>query len=355
MLKVKYVLTILTGIILLAPTVAIADGMVIPRPDYYIWETEQKAVIFYENDKEDLYVSTTFTGDSADFAWVIPTPAVPEVDKGYDDLFNGLNDFTTPIYDYDRPMPLMEDKAIYSEQAGVNVIATKRVDYYEINVLSASDINSLEKWFKANGYNYPSAGKYILDEYIRNGWYFTAVKVIDEEAALSSAIIEGQLRSGHATPLKLSFATDKLVYPLRISSVTGNDEKAARRYYPTYEAGVLLYVITDKRVELPLFVTQYAGWINKEQLEKLAYDNQGEPILNPAGEKYFLTKLFRYMSKSEMTSDLYLRAAENNDTVNAPGEMVERGTTGFIIVMGLGGVLLIALLVVLFVSGRKRD
>ncbi|OGG86651.1 hypothetical protein A3B87_03055 [Candidatus Kuenenbacteria bacterium RIFCSPHIGHO2_02_FULL_39_13] len=341
----------LLAVSFLAPTVVLADGMIVPRPDRYVWETEQKAVIFYENNQETLVLSVSFQGNAEDFAWIVPTPSRPEVSKSSDELFTSLQELTAPIYDYPQPMPLRDASSVGYDEQGVYVLETKQIDYYKITVLEANNVDSLSQWLKDNGYQYPESGKYILDSYIKSGWYFTAIKIVDDYA---SANIEYQLNSGHAIPLKLEFAASKIVYPLKISAIEHQNNIRSDRYYQNQQLGILLYVITDNKQELPQFSTQYAGWLKKNSLENLAYDDNGNAWLRPAKDKYFLSKLYRLMTRAEMNSDLYLRQAGNNTTVNAPDSVESKGFTGFIVAMLVGGLVMIGLLVILLVSGMRK-
>lgn len=358
---------------LIAPTFVFADGMIVPVPDRYIWETEQKAIIFYEDNKESLILSVTFQGDAENFAWIVPTPSRPQVNKSSDELFTSLEELTMPIVDY--PRPLIMDNGLNSKAFNqqVHIIETKQIEYYEITVLEASDSSALGNWLNKNGYQYPKSGEYILDGYIKNNWYFTAVKINDKYLSQS---IGTQLKTGHAVPLRLDFITDKMVYPLKISSIQADspenvvenrdherDEIIAEprkipsrpHYYPQKQIGVLIYVFSDSKQSLPKFNTQYAGWIKKDVIKDLAFDDNGEPWIEPKQNKYFLTKLYRSMRRSEMTSDLYLRQAKNNSVVNVPEEIQERGLKRFVVVMIIGGVLFLMLLGVLIVHGTRKE
>jgi len=336
----------------LAPAAVLADGMIVPRPERYVWETEQQAVIFYENNQETLVLSVSFQGNAEDFAWIVPTPSRPEVSKSSDELFASLQELTTPIYDYSQPMPLRETGLMGYDEKGVYVLETKQIDYYKIAVLEANNADSLSQWLKDNGYQYPESGKYILDNYIQSGWYFTAIKIVDDYL---SANVEYQLNSGHAIPLKLEFATSKIVYPLKISAIEHQNNVRSDRYYQNQQLGILLYVIADNKQELPQFTAQYAGWLKKNSLENLAYDDNGNAWLRPVKDKYFLTKLYRLMTRAEMNSDLYLRQAGDNTTVNAPDSVESKGFTGFIVAMLVGGLVMLGLLVILLVSGMRKE
>jgi hypothetical protein len=199
----------------LYPVITQADGMVVPKPQYWVQETGQKAAILYENGTETLVISTTFQGNANDFAWIVPVPGKPTVTKGSDELFTNLEKLTQ-IQNQPQPMYSgvlgLDDRETNS---GVTVIETKQVDYYDVAVLSATDKDSLVNWLKDNEYSLPDSASYLLSQYIQDKWFFVAMKINPQ--ALEWTNVSQQLRNGHATPVVFSFATDKMVYPLRIS------------------------------------------------------------------------------------------------------------------------------------------
>lgn len=336
------------------PTVALADGGIIGPPNFWMRETGQKAVIVFEKNTETLIISTTFEGDAKDFAWIVPTPSVPKVTKAPYNLFDSL-DTLTQIQYYNTgviaPMALNEKAAPTS---AVTVIEQKKVDIYDITVLSATDKNALYDWLKQNNYYYPAAGKYILDDYISNDWIFTAIKINTE----SLTVAENQLRQGTANPLKLVFSTDKIIYPLKISSVTTVPPEDTTQTNPVPQTTtptatvqdvtpvspeqtsggtatspeiapipkpkiwidpnpyvpIVLYVFADHKKEAIGFNTQWANWVKPDAIKKLAYDDTGNPWYN-ASNKLFLTKLSESVQVSAMKNDVFLVDASNNATI----------------------------------------
>lgn len=379
----KKIIVVVGLILLVVPALARADGVIFPPPDYWMQETDQKAVIFHEKNVETLIISITFRGNAKDFSWIVPTPSRPEVEKSTDELFTAMEKLTQPEIGY-RPMP-MYGGALEEAPAtkGVEVIETKKVEYYDITVLEADDPEALVKWLNENEYQFPTEAKYLLDDYINNKWYFTAIKI--DTKSLSEGV-ETQLREGHAVPLKFTFTSSKIVYPLKISGIaqyfkqpeswpeplpstegeqgtsgegtvvancTSHDECAGLfcpqvvgqdtpcciggqcvcgpsdcsetkqcylRFGPCPQFGgkdvsILLYVFADHKKDLPGFNTDYANWVKSKDIEKLAIESDGEPWIKTNARKYFLTKLTRYMQPSEMTYDLYLRDAADNNLV----------------------------------------
>jgi hypothetical protein len=81
---------------------------------------------------------------------------------------------------------------------------------------------------------------------------------------------------------------------------------------------LVLYVFSDHKKTVPGFSIEYAGRINKSTIEKLAFDDGGDPWIK-AGKTMYLTKMARRMTPAEMTDDLVIRDAADNTTVGDNG------------------------------------
>lgn len=344
------------------PFQALADGIFVPPIDYYLDTTSQNAVIIHEKGVETLILSTQFKGDAKNFGWVIPVPQRPEISKFTDELFTSLSDLTAPVYA--PPIlptaPLAEEKAV---QSPVKVLETKLVGIFEVKILEAADPQALSLWFSENKYLYPKEGGYILDEYIRKKWYFVAAKI--DAAALPYVSGTEGLKEGHAQPLKIVFKSDKIIYPLRISSLQAamakkeeqsEDKQKIIRPPQGATVGVLLYIFADGKKELPGFDTEYAGFVSPKTIKKLAY-LEDQPWWQP-DQKFYLTRLTRSMTFSEMTEDLYARSAEDNKPVGG-GERSAAGkiltfVLSFVVVFLIWIFSLVGLLFVIFTALRSK-
>ena len=74
---------------------ALADGFVAAQMELDIFQPSQKALILYEDNREDLILSVKYEGNANEFAWVIPVPAYPDIDISDPDLFWELADLTS--------------------------------------------------------------------------------------------------------------------------------------------------------------------------------------------------------------------------------------------------------------------
>ncbi len=196
----------------------LADGVFFPDEAAYkrfrekslIFEPEQKAVIIYRNGVEDLIISPRFDGPAERFAWIIPVPARPKVDKVAGALFHEVADLVSPP-------SFSPGKMKGTERAfagGVTVLERKQVGAYDVAVVEAGDASALMKWLKANRFAIPSAAKGPIEQHIREKWTFVAARVSVPEAARG-------LRQGTLAPIRLTFRAAEPIYPLRMSGILG--------------------------------------------------------------------------------------------------------------------------------------
>jgi hypothetical protein len=355
----------------------IADGGYFPHPGYYVSPGEQRAVIFYEDNIETMIVTSSFKGNAKDLVWIIPTPTRPEITKASEKVFNNVQKLVNIQYSsgfrYDMVLSATSKS---NGGSSVVVLQSKQVDYYDVNVLSATSSDDLVKWFNENNYSYPDDYSYVLKSYIARGWYFTAIKVSPEAQGATEVIQD--LKEGNPTPVKIVFSSDKIVFPLKISSVEFKQNKTKKPgsaeyeainstriiygviwkkvanntwitdhegyegsrytdenmdrqqggvYYSDYESSyskyvpIYLYVITNGKYQTDnSFYINYGNWVSKKEIEKLGTDDNGNSFIQPKKNKYFLTYLTANMQKSQMDDDLIFEKSENNKKINAGPE-----------------------------------
>jgi len=324
---------------LLATTAApvLADGGFFPDSVYRdLYESAQKAVILYGNSTEHLILSVSFEGDAEDFAWVIPVPAKPEIGVTDPDLFWELSDFTaTEIPKGGGGFGCLGGATEGdTEEEGVDVIEEQVVGPYATAILSATNATALTDWLNANGYVFPEEGKEIVDEYIEKEWYFVATKInamvdidlaeyeeVEEEA--SEALAEGAIE-----PIILSFASDEIVYPLRITSLSTMNATSPE---------VLLYVFADHVMvpeQYPLYIG-YGRWYENsfslEFADNLSVEDLSDYEILPVlvstclpGDEFYLAKLRGTISADQMVDIRLLRYAEG-DALNSLAETSAKG------------------------------
>jgi HEAT repeat protein len=232
---------------LLIPATGLADGFFV-APDF-VWnkhkdinEPTQKAIIVYDAGREDLILQVKYDGPVEEFGWLVPIPNLPTVQKGSMRCFYELSRYTQVHFEPRNAVPGDAGDASLSPDnkptEPVEVIETKTVGAYEVAVLSTRDAGALENWLAANGFSYPRDKAGVLDAYVKQHWYFIATRIrlgkgngfqIVTGAPRQALEIKSELReklaSGELHPMQISFASDRCVFPLRISSINGRSSE----------------------------------------------------------------------------------------------------------------------------------
>lgn len=303
--------------------VAKADGGIFYPRDYYTAETSQKAFIYFANSTENMVVLSTFKGNAKDFAWVIPTPSQPEINKSSTDLFNNLAEITKtadsgPIV-YNQPTFGLSDA---SKSTPVEVISEKTVDMYDTAVLKATDEKALAKWLTDHGYTFPADQTSALKSYVDGGWYFAIAK-IKPDLIMSGGIVQ-ELPEGTLTPLRLTFQSNKIIYPMKLTGLALTQAVPATltessdnpiRSIDTSKIPITLYILADHKTEHGSLETDWANWINKTKIKSLN-DNLGGNIIS--SDKLFLTKMSNTLNVKDISDDFVIGNASNDQVHPTP-------------------------------------
>lgn len=320
MLFKKILSFLFLAIFLFLPVLVKADGAPFPPPNKYVTETDQKAAIIFEDGTETMVLSVTFKGDPENFGWVIPIPTKPEVTKSSDELFTALKELTTPqTKTLSGVSELGFGPKTPQTTTGVQVIETKKIDIYDIKIITSENSEDLVEWLSGQDFQIPQAASTIFEDYTANNWYYVCVKI---DLSKLTATSENQLKTGHATPLKFEFSSDKIIFPLKLTSVLTDYEKNSPEAKSDIsgltalpQVSFTLYVFADGKKTVPGFSAEYANWVKKDKIEDLAYEEGGKSWYQTKNGKLFLTKFYGMKKTSEMTDDLIFRSASDNESV----------------------------------------
>lgn len=312
---------ILIAMLLLVPLGVSADGVYIPKAVLNsathaadITEPTQKAVLVHFGGQERLILQVSYKGNVKEFAWLVPTPSRPTLSKVGWPIFHQLHQATAPVYRYwlnaDELLAtgggMMFAKARGGRVArpAVEVLEQRKIGFYDIAVLRASDSGALVGWLQDNCYAVTTRLTGVLDDYIRRGWVFTAARIntgAEEEA--KEPLSQGVLQS-----IQLEFPSRQPIYPLKISSLNkGNTE-------------VLIYTVSDHRLTAPgldtVCVLPATDWGLRVNVWREAFVALDTMDFRP--NKTFVTKLTGTFAPSEMTSDLVLSPTPSDTLVDRP-------------------------------------
>lgn len=312
-----------------------ADGGFFVDPYEYLQATAQEAVIVHDGKTETLIIATHYNGDPSEFAWVIPTPSQPQVEKAPEGIFDSLH---TLCSRYHILAYMHIGLGGRSPEAGLHFLEIKEVGIYDVVVLAADTPDALSRWLKKEGFPVPSGAEEIFADYVAREWCFVAVKINAERLTDEKA---KDIEGGNTPPLKLTFPSNEVVYPLRISSVVsttfdsfslGENTKKALEAALREDVGITLFVFSDHKKRLPGFSAQYAGWVPPRIIKGLADNEDGSPWVASKRSMY-LTVLHGRMSLDEMKEDLVIEDASDDRPLNSRSLSLWATLTRYIVFM----------------------
>jgi len=248
----------------------------------------QKAFITWDPVEkiETFTVQPKFEGNALDFGMVIPTPSRPKLDEMPKEFFKQLAICTilnnrVVLQPRFRPEFARRDaKGIPFPTAAmprseglpkpkITVLEAGVVGSLDYKIIKAEDAEDLFTWLKDNKYQYAGDSE-TLDFYVKKKWIFTVMKIDTMQMKKGP---DGSF-AGEVTPTRFRFASDKCVYPLRITRISVKD---------TTEA--LFYVQAPVKMDLPGDMTWQYQWV------PLIQQAQGCTGYEYGGKKDFLAAL----------------------------------------------------------------
>lgn len=336
--------------LLTTPAPALADGGFFPDSMYRdLYESTQRAVILCVNSTgnctgnctgnytgnytEYLILSVSWEGDAEDFAWVVPVPNIPDITVTDPDLFSELSDFTA-VESNGGGFACFGGAGGPEAPGGVDVIEEEVVGPYATAILSATNATALADWLNANGYVFPVEGEEVISEYIGREWYFVATRINAVDEGTGDALAEGAIE-----PIVLSFESDEIVFPLRISSLSASNSTPPE---------ILLYVLADHVMvpeQYPLYIG-YGNWTENaftlEFANNLSVGDLSEYEILPElvstylpGDEFYLTKLRGSITADQMV-DIELVSYDEVDSLHSLAETNSNNSNAVALVAVMG-------------------
>lgn len=276
-----------------------ADGGFIPPPgNVEIYSADQVALIKILPGAEELSILVksqwvNYGGfDYAGFAWVIPVPALPEIEQLDTELFTDLAYLSAPIRPSGGcagPFTLGENGGSYggSVEPGReyhNIISYDTLGFLETVLIQTNTADSLTNWLTNNGYIIPIGGEQIFVDYLDRDWNYFFVARVDTTSESDDRNVA----------IKLTFATTEIVYPMKISSISSS---------PGNE--IFLYTIGEHKMFFDGAELEYANLISNEELDAIEIDFPALAAYIEEGS--YITKLTTsYETPQDMDEDIVL-------------------------------------------------
>jgi hypothetical protein len=235
---------------LAGPTTANAACCYFSAQNTDILQPAQKVFLTWDPSKqlESFTVQPKFEGNALDFGMVIPTPTQPKLNEMPRDFFKNLaiysilmrrefahskllrNTWKTRAGGFGRAPGAAGNNALGesasdAKKPTVIVLEAGVVGSLDYKIIEASRADDLYKWLKDNKYHY-AGDEAALNFYVQKKWIFTVMKIDTMQMKKNK---DGSY-AGEVTPTRFQFASDKFVYPLKITQISVKDKTEALFY-----------------------------------------------------------------------------------------------------------------------------
>ena len=339
------VLLCLIGLVAAPPARACACGGFVAGDGDRVAASAEYAVLSHDGTTEQVLLSMNTLASTPDAALLIPTPTPAEAALAEPTVFTELDELTAPeeVVEYRWwPHRSRGDTAGAPGAAGgappVSVLETKRLGNLEVTTLAATDADALADWLSKHGYVLRKGLATALQPYVADGWSYTAIRLTTKDADLSGAL----------QPIDLTFASERLVYPMRLSAAATESQ-----FVRTYVFADHQMRRTDPTAEEGRTDLRFAGEIDPTAVTAAS-------LHSIVSEHRYLTVIDQYLYDPgrQIVSDFTFAAAPT-DTPYRPTTYVVRTRT--ILGVPAGPVLLVAGVVALnlavagaFLARRRR-
>ena len=187
------------------------------------------------------HVQLEYSGTAADFAWILPVPAVPELAVSHNQIFTWLQAATQPdfrlsfvdegdcydSYFYDLVFggcSTCADVGTSGPPPNIELVAQEQVGPYDTVVVSSDDAQAIVDWLVDNGYQLGELGVELLTPYVEEGFYFLALKLAPDRDV------------GDLQPIALTYAADAPGIPIRLTAVATEPD-----------LGIFTYILGEHR------------------------------------------------------------------------------------------------------------
>ena len=357
-----------------------ADGSYIPdRPNARLPDIPtQRALLKYRDGVETLIIESPFDGEGEKFAWIIPIPRKPHRLESITPGLLKTISFTlqpevTHLFPYENSsstdrfyfyffvmswmfcmllscfyiirkkpsigrtiafdlllVPVVFFASVFiiqfaayrggpslSPATSVTVESWQFIGDYEVSVLTADNSGDLNTWLADNGYRkLPEKALPIVDDYIEEKWVFVAAKIARESDGTSAP-----------HPILIEFDTEKPVYPMRLTALSGSPLNLELFTLASQEAVPVNYDLKKRYCDyfdhkeppsshdgfteaIPHYTKLYAARSRGPRELRYAHTIGHPTAMELMWDGSVMTKLAGEISSDEMKSDMFFRFKE---------------------------------------------
>ncbi len=327
-------LALATGAVAVAPAAsACACGGFVETPGHDTAITAETAVLQWDGSTQTILLELAGLSTAPEVGLLLPTPAPAEVELGDPQTFVELDELTRPQpvvvgYRWWPRLGFGDDGVAGGAPGAVEVHDQVRLGPLDVTTLSASDTDALDAWLEENGFVLPDGFGGAIAPYVDEGWAFVAARIAPEEEGFDGAL----------QPLRVTFPTEELVYPMRMSAVATETQR------------VRTYVLGDQRVDR-------ADPTAEATAPEVRFAGRVDPASVTTPELAALLRAGDYVTSHEQTftspdeevlSDFVFAPSDGPDVARTYTMVADRRIGAFYAgpVLAFGGFLLLAVVVV---------
>ena len=333
-----------------------------PMRGNFVVNADQTVILIWNPDTQTQHFirKASFKSDARDVGFIVPTPAEPELAESDNKAFSSLAAFTAPkVKSQPRPKQrsgfgcILSDSRSGTVTTSVQVLQEKEVAGFNAVVLEAESADALSEWLTKHGYEFSPEIAAWAEPYVEQGWKFTALKVADEKAdATNDPNATPAPVSLNAPALRISFKTDRPLFPYREPEMTAHAEKLAAQ-----DRLLRIYFLSNQRYEGEL--TKDSRWTGKVVWSKSLSDDQCRSLHQQLAlpEKqvslWWLTEFEDRWPYRPAPADLYFAASSDHTLVERPAQVAQAEGQGSVDVMPM--VILAALVMPVWWTRARRS
>lgn len=252
----------LPALLLTSPASACACGGIASN-DATARVHSETSILSKRGDRETIDMRLSMTSVAPDAALLVPTPAPATVSAGDAATFTRYDEISAPRVETRTHwwIPSSDTDGVTAGAAppggastgAPTVVQRVTLGPLEAAVLAGGDVDGIRKWLSDNGYRLQPKLVRALAPYVGQHWSFVALKLASPTPL-----------SGPLDPIRLTFDSSSLVYPMRMSAVAD-----APQYVTTYVVAEHRQQRIDADAAGQSVTTVYAGRIDDAYLTKI--------------------------------------------------------------------------------------
>ena len=289
-LAVGFVTLALLATSAVGPANACGCGGVVGPPDTTVTASSERAIVSWDGEKETIELTFDIDSTTPTAGLIVPTPAPAVITSGDLRTFDVIESVIQPTVVVQKDWWGIDYFIDEEKPAAVDSLERVPLSPITTTTIAASDSIALQAWLTLNGYGVTDAMASAIKTYADYGWAFTLISLNSEDVI-----------NGHIDPIRLTFATNRLVYPMRLARSEDTPQNVRVFVFDDHRNDVTQAAAPTLNIDAEI-ETLYAGEVQDSRLTALG--------------AYLTAFDIRYADpKNQVTSDIGFFESISDDSV----------------------------------------